>query len=76
MDGGRLICNRYSTNTCTYGDLCKFKHGPADPRWDGDVMKPAHALIVQQAVESSRRKFKRVNMLTQHAIDGADEEQA
>lgn len=83
------ICNKHSLNLCPFGDLCKFKHGPADPRWAGDTMKPEFARLVQQSLDISQKKkafhvartdrnrAKRINMLTQSAMAGAeDEEQA
>ena len=49
----------------------------ADPRWTGDVMKPEFAGPILKALEiNAARAVKRVNMLTQFAMAGAEDEEA
>jgi hypothetical protein len=52
-----IDCRKYQhTGACKFGELCKFRHGPGDTRFDGNALKPEHAIKVNEAIQGNRRK--------------------
>ena len=48
--------NYHNTGACRFGELCKFRHGPGDTRFDGNALKPEHAIKVNEAIQENRKK--------------------